>query len=122
MKPDLLTILSNSNKDIDHEKLVEYLNGGLSNTERNELEQLMAGSELMDDAMEGLEQVKDKKDIQEHIRQINEDLKKLVEKKKGRRQKRRIKEYPWIYLTLILVLFLCVVGYFLIRQYLHHNS
>jgi hypothetical protein len=122
MNPDLLNILSGNNKDIDSQKLVEYLNGKLSAEEKHEIEQLMAGSDFMNDAVEGLADVKDKKDIQAYIEQLNKELRDLVEKKKDRRVKRRLKEYPWIYLTVILVLFLCIIGYFVVRQFLHLHS
>ena len=118
MNPDLLNILSDNNKDIDNQKLVEYLSGRLSGADKHEIEQLMADSDFMNDAMEGLEHIKDKKDIQPYIDQLNKTLQGLLEKKKIRREKRRLKEYPWIYFTLVLVILLCIVGYFVIRQFL----
>ncbi len=122
MNQDLLNILSDNNKDIDNQKLVEYLSGKLSGEEKNEIEQAMADSDFMKDAMEGLQNIKDKKDIQPYIEQLNKNLQTLLEKKKSRRQKRHIKEYPWIYFTIILVLLVCIIGYFLVRQFLRGHS
>ena len=119
MNEDLLNILSNANKDIDNQKLVDYLDGKLSEEEKHEVEAMMSDSNFMNDAMEGLEKIKDKKNIQVYIEQLNKDLQKQLEKKKKRLQKRRLKEYPWIYLAIILILLLCIVGYFVIRQYYH---
>jgi len=30
----------------------------------------------------------------------------------------RLKEYPWIYFTVVLILILCIIGYFVLRQFL----
>ena len=60
MSKDLLNILANSNKDIDNQKLMDYLSGKLSQQEQHEIEKEMAGNELVNDAVEGLENAKDK--------------------------------------------------------------
>ncbi len=41
MNQDLLNILANSNKDIDNQKLMDYLNGKLSDDEKHELEKVL---------------------------------------------------------------------------------
>ena len=118
MNNDLLNILSNSNKDIDNQKLMDYINGKLSELEKNEVEQQMVDNNFVNDAIEGLKDIRDKKDIQSYIDQLNNSLQKQVERKKERREKRRLKEYPWIYFAIILILLLCVVGYLVIKQYI----
>ena len=42
MSSDLLNILSNSNKDIDNQKLMDYISGKLSGKEKHEVEQWMS--------------------------------------------------------------------------------
>jgi anti-sigma factor RsiW len=54
MSDDLLNILSNSNKDIDNQKLMDYLSDKLSAEEKHEVEKTLVDSELMNDAVEGL--------------------------------------------------------------------
>jgi hypothetical protein len=122
MKEDLLNILSGENKDIDNQKLVEYLSGKLAAEEKHSVEQQMADNDFMNDAIEGLQRIKDKKDIQPYVEQLNKKLQQLLEKNKQRRQKRRIREYPWIYFTIILILVICIIGYFVIRQFLHIHA
>lgn len=61
MNHDLLNILSNSNKDIDNQKLMDYLAGKLSEAEKHEVERWMADNDFADEAMEGLEQFSNKK-------------------------------------------------------------
>ena len=60
MDEDLLNILSNSNKDIDNQKLMDYLSGKLSEGEKHEIEKEMMDSEMMNDVLEGLEKFKNK--------------------------------------------------------------
>ncbi|WP_315817408.1 hypothetical protein [Paraflavitalea speifideaquila] len=55
MNHDLLNILSNSNKDIDNQKLMDYLAGKLSEKDKNEVERWMADNDFANEAMEGLQ-------------------------------------------------------------------
>ena len=75
MSNDLLNILSNSNKDIDNQKLMDYISGKLSQQEQHELEKEMADNELMNDAVEGLKSIKDQQSIQSYVEQLNKNLK-----------------------------------------------
>src|SRR6266566_7047799 len=115
MNKDLLNILKNSNKDIDNQKLMDYLSGKLSEQEKHEVEKLVADSEFMNDAMEGLEKIQDKNKLQAYVEQLNKDLQNQLKKKKIRREKRRLKEYPWVYVAIILILLFCIIAYAIIR-------
>jgi hypothetical protein len=115
MPDDLLNILSDSNKDIDNQRLMDYLSGKLSGKEQHEIERSMADNEFVNDAIEGLQDFRDKKDVQAYVDQLNAALKKNLEHKKLRREKRRIKENPWILLSILLILILCVTAYFIVH-------
>jgi hypothetical protein len=117
MSKDLLNILSNSNKDIDNQQLMDYLAGKLSAADAHEVEKLMAENDFMNDAMEGLGTIENKKDINVYVEQINRDLKNKVEKKLLRREKRKLKEYPWVYLAIITVLALLLLVYYVLSKY-----
>jgi len=119
MNKDLLNILSNSNKDIDNQLLMDYLNGKLSGEEKQAVEQLMADNDFMNDALEGLQHFDNKKDLDSYVGQLNATLQKNLQKKKLRREKRRLKEYPWTYLAILLILALCVAAYFIISKAVH---
>lgn len=116
MNKDLLNILANSNKDIDNQQLMDYLSGKLSGEALHELERSMAGDDFLNDAIEGLQQVANKKDMQSYVDELNAAMQKNLEKKKKRRLRRRFKEEPWTYLAIILVIVLCILGYIVIRQ------
>jgi len=116
MNKDLLNILSNSNKDIDNQQLMDYLSGKLSGEELHAVERSMAENDFMNDAVEGLERISNKKDVQVYVDELNAAMRKSLEKKKLRRQKRRLKEESWSYLAVILILALCVLAYVVIRH------
>jgi anti-sigma factor RsiW len=121
MNKDLLNILANSNKDIDNQELMDYLSGKLSGEALHELEQSMAGDEFLNDAVEGLQQVKNPRNMQAYVEQLNAAMQKSLEKKKTRRSRlrSRLKDEPWTYLAIIIVVALCIVAYVVIRQILH---
>jgi hypothetical protein len=118
MKENLKDILSNSNKDIDNQKLMDYLSGKLSGEELHEMEKAMTDSEFMSDAVEGLESFKEKKDINLFVEQLNRDLQKNLDKKKSRKKKRMLKDNPWILTAIAVVLLLIVIAFFVIKRYL----
>jgi anti-sigma factor RsiW len=119
MNNDLLNILSNSNKDIDNQLLMDYLAGKLSADQKHEVEKLMADNNFMSDALEGLEQVEDKKNIEVYVDQLNRDLRKRTNKKTQARQKRRFKDQPWIYAAAIIILMLLIMAWIVVHRLQH---
>jgi len=118
MNNDLLNILTDDNNDFDNQKLLDYLNGKLSGDEKHEVEKWMADNNIADDAVEGLQNIKDKKNLPLYIEQLNNNLQIQLEKKKEHRIKMKIKEYPWIYFAVALILLLCIVGFIILRMLL----
>lgn len=118
MDDKLFNILANSNKDIDNNKLMEYLSGKLSAEEKHELEKQMADSEFVNDAVEGLEEVEHKKELNIVVDQLNTDLQKHLNKRKRRKEKRALKDQPWVYLAIVLLLALFVISFIVIKKYL----
>ena len=114
---ELLNILSNSNKDIDNQKLMDYLSGKLSGDEKHELEKQMADSELVNDAVEGLEQFKDTQRISAVVSQVNTALHSQFEKKKIYRRKRYVNSQQWFYLAIILILSLVIICFVIIKSF-----
>lgn len=116
MSSDLLNILSNSNKDIDNQKLMDYISGRLSGKDKHEVEQWMIDNNFENEALEGLQSVKDKKDLEAYVNQLNKELNQYLQQKKQRRDRRKIKEIPWTYLAIVLVLLLMIIAYFVIQK------
>ncbi len=122
MNDNLLNILSNSNKDIDNQKLMDYLSDKLSDEEKHTIEEAMIDSEMINDAMEGLDGFKNKKEVYALVEQLNTNLKKQLEKKKSKKLKRKIKDLPWLYLTIILILIIILIGFLVIKKSLDNEK
>lgn len=116
MADNLKDILSNLSTDIDQETLLLYLQGKLSPEKKHEVEKMLLDSEFADDAMEGLETIKDKQQISFMVDALNRDLKKRTEKKKQRKEKMKLKDQPWIYIAILILLLLIVLSYFVIHN------
>jgi hypothetical protein len=122
MRDELLNILANSNKDIDNQKLMDYLTGKLSVGEKHEFEKNMADSEILNDIVEGLENFRNKKDVSMLVEQLNTNLKKQLDKKKAKKLKRKIKDLPWLYLSIVLILLLIVISFIVIKKHLENDK
>lgn len=119
---DLKDILSESNKDIDNQKIMDYLSDKLSGLDKYNVEKEMADSEFINDAVEGLENLKNKKDINVFVDQLNNDLHKQLNKKRERKLKRRLKDTPWIYVAIILIIFLIIISFIVIKKHLDTDT
>lgn len=116
MSQDLLNLLSNSNKDIDNQLLMDYVAGKLSDSKKHEVEKLMAESGFINDAMEGLENTTDPKDLSLTIDQLNRDLHKKLSQRKTSRYRRSFKDSSWTYLAIILIVAMAVIAYLIIHK------
>lgn len=116
MSDDLKDILNNSNKDIDNQKLMDYLSQQLSKQDTHDLEKMMAEDEFINDAVEGLEQFNNVKKLPLSVEQLNRDLQKQIAKKKARREKRKLQDQPWVYFAIILLLILTIACYIIIKK------
>ena len=121
MSNNLKDILSHLSTEVDQETLLKYLEGRLSDEQRHELEKKMLTSEFSDDAMEGLQEIKNKAKISSLVEQLNRDLHKKLEKRKKRREKIRFKDQPWLYIAIFIVLLLIVLSYVVIHRMLQQQ-
>jgi hypothetical protein len=114
----LKDILSHLSTEVDQETLLKYLEGRLSDEQKHELEKRMLDSEFTNDAVEGLQQIKDKRDISSLVDQLNRDLHKKLDKKKKRREKLKFKDQPWLYIAIVIILLLIVLSYIVVSRML----
>ena len=118
MPGKLKDILSNLSTEVDQETLLKYLEGRLTDEQKHELEKKMLSSDFNDDAMEGLQSIKDKARILSVVEQLNRDLHNKLERKKLRREKFRFKDQPWLYIAIVIILLLIVLSYIVIHRML----
>ncbi|GAC1449222.1 MAG: hypothetical protein NVSMB7_11190 [Chitinophagaceae bacterium] len=69
--------------------------------------------------MEGLENVKDKQNINVFVEQINQRLHKKLLQKKTKEQKRKLLQQRWVYAAVILILALVIATWLMIIKYQH---
>jgi hypothetical protein len=116
MNNDLLNILSNSNKDIDNQKLMDYLSGKLSDQEKHEVEKWMVDNEFENEALEGLQELAGKKNLEGYVDQLNKELRHYIRDKKDRREKRKINNSFWIYTAIVFILLVIILAYMVISR------
>ena len=109
-------ILSNLSTEVDQETLLLYLQGKLSEEKKHEVEKQLLQGDFEEDAMDGLQEFKDKEQLQYMVEMLNRDLKKKTTKKKLRREKLNIKYQPWIYISILILLLLIAICYVYIRR------
>lgn len=118
MQDNYKDILSHLSKEIDQETLLLYLQGKLTDDKKHEVEKKLLENEFADEALEGLQQFKDKQQLSYTVEILNRDLKKKLERKKKRRQKLQLKDQPWIYFAILILILLIVISYIVIRKLL----
>lgn len=116
MSGNLLDILSDSNKDIDNQKLMDYISGRLSAAGRHEVESWMIDNPFFNDSVEGLQEAGDEKRVQSSVDHINRQLLKYLEQRKRRKEKRKLPSNPWSYVAVIVILLLAVLLYMVISK------
>lgn len=116
MSENLKDILSNLSTEIDQETLLLYLQNKLPEDKKHEVEKQLMQDEFDEEAMEGLQDFRDKEQLQYMVEMLNRDLKKKTEKKKKRRDKLTISFQPWTYVAILILLLLIVLCYIVIQR------
>jgi ABC-type bacteriocin/lantibiotic exporter with double-glycine peptidase domain len=106
--------LNNTYQNND-EQLIKYLEGKLSGEELYEFEKQMSDSSMLDDAVEGLNNIKNKHKIDNYVNDLNKHLHEYISTKKKRRLKNKLELNDWTLLSIFLVITLCVVAYCVIK-------
>ena len=116
MQDKLKDILSHLSTEIDQETLLLYLQDKLSDEKKHEVEALLADNDFASDALDGLQEFGDKKQIAYMVEMLNRDLKKKVEKKRVRREKMKLPDQTWLYISVLIFLLLVVLCFMVIRR------
>jgi hypothetical protein len=116
MNGNLKDILSNLNPEVDQEMLLQYLQGKLSAQEQHDLEKQMMGDDFDSDALEGLQEFQNKKNLSALVDQLNTDLKKRTEKKKRFREKLKLNLDSNLIVAIVIILLLIILSYFILHK------
>jgi hypothetical protein len=109
----MINIKNISNDDL----LKKYAAGKLPLEQEHAIEEAMLDSNFLNDAVEGLQQINNQEKIEKYVTELNVQLQQQTKKVKKRRLKKVIKNLDAIELTVIIVVVLCLLGYFVIRLY-----
>ena len=113
MKNDYKNILNNLNKEIEPEKLLEYLDNHMTQQEKNEFEKSLIDDEFAGDAAEGLDQIKDKASISALVEKMNRNLNSELKRKNKNKQ---IQLSPTIYFAILLIFLIAIITYVVIKR------
>lgn len=116
MHEDLLNILSESNKDIDNQKLMDYVSGKLSAEQKHEVEKWMIDNPFFNEAVEGLQQAGSEKQVRASVDHLNRQLRKYLQQRKRKREKRLLQASTWTYVAVLFILALAVIVFFVIKM------
>ena len=114
MPDNLKDILANLSTDIDQETLLLYLQDKLSPEKKHEIEKKLMENEFADDALEGLQQFRNKESLNTVVNQLNHDLSLKLRKKRKKKTGIHLKEYSWLYLAVVIIIILLVISYFVV--------
>jgi hypothetical protein len=115
MSENLKDILSHLNPEIDQQTLLQYLEGQLSAGKQHELEKQLLESDFEQEALEGLEQFRNKQDLSHLVTQLNQDLRRKTDKRLAMRNKRKLRTDNSIWIAVVLVLLLVTLAYYVIH-------
>jgi ATP-dependent Zn protease len=116
---DWKDILSGKEEQANEDELMKYLEGNLSEEEKYAFEKKTADSEFTNDAVEGLNQFKSKQQLNAYVEQLNKNLHNQLAQKKKRKDKRKLKDNPWIIVAVLLILALAIIAFILVNM---HND
>lgn len=113
---DWKNILPGKEGHAKDDELIKYLEGKLSDEDKNAFEQKTADSDFVNDAIEGLSHFDSKQRLKEHVEQLNKTLHTHLVQRKKRRNKLKLKENPWILVGVLLILAFAIIAYVVIRM------
>ncbi|MGB4773429.1 MAG: hypothetical protein WBP58_18335 [Chitinophagaceae bacterium] len=109
-------IMHSSSGHVDEQKLMDYLEGKLSKEQVYEVEQMMTESGFLNDAMEGLSEMKDKQRIATILHELNSKLQVKTQKQKRKYQPLFPNQQTLTLVVLITILLLVTLGFVIFKM------
>ena len=95
---------------------MDYLSQQLNAEDNHAIETKMADDEFTNDAIEGLQEIKKKKDLPLYVHQLNKDFQEQLLKGKKRKEKHSIKHQAYTYFAVLLIILLLIICINLLRK------
>ena len=99
--------------------LDKHLRAILPDKELNQFREQLP-EEFISDASEGLDRLKDIKQLETVLQQINQHMHQQLSHKKARLKRRVVGDLTWNYWAILIIFILIFVGFFVIRMLLKH--
>ena len=115
-------ILPDNNEQLSNEDLLKYLDSNTSEEEKYAIEKKFSDTSFESDAIDGLQQIKNQERLKNHVSQLNLKLQQQLISKKHRKEKRKIKNFQWIILTIVILLLLCLISLAIISMHNKNRS
>ena len=114
---DLKDILSTNDENPRNDELINYVEDNLTEEEKYLLEKKAMDSEFVNDALEGLQSLRDKRQLDEYVQQLNKGLQQQLASKRDRKNKRMPTQNLLIIIAILILLAICIFGFLFIYFY-----
>jgi hypothetical protein len=115
--------MSEEINDMSHSRfpdsLDDHLRSMMSGNEINRFREQVP-AEFLSDASEGLSQIKDTKQLESVLRNLNQQMHRQLVHKKVRKREKPFGDLSWSYWAIVVILLLSIVGYVIVRMLTHH--
>jgi len=108
-------ILKNDD-NLSEEQLKKYLSGEATVEESHAVERVMADSEFINDAVEGLQAFSSENKMHEYVGLLNKNLNHHLLERKLKKEKRKIRDLSWSIIAVITILLLCILCFIIIKM------
>ncbi len=110
-------ILNTEEEVPGNDDLLRYIANDLTPAEQHALEKKSIDSNFVNDAMEGLAEFSDTKNVNTYISQLNKNLHQQLAGKKNRKPKKQVSQQLWSIVAALALLAICVFGYLFIHLF-----
>jgi hypothetical protein len=102
---------------VDPKKMLDYLDGKLSEEDKRVVELQLAESDFEADAMEGLSQIGNKARIGGIVTELNEKLHRRTRQRRKRLFRNGMTFPLWLAYATIIIIMLVVIGFIILRRF-----
>jgi len=114
---DWRDILSDEEEQLNQDELMNYLDGNLSEQEKHAFKKKTANSPFVNDAVEGLQEFKNKQELEKHVNDLNTKLKQQLKSRQHHKLRPKLTSNTWLIIATLIILAICVICYFIIHLY-----
>lgn len=107
---DDLNNIWNSDDELNEDELMQYIKGTASDEDSHAIEEHMADSPFVNDAVEGLQNITNREKLDSYVNDLNNSLRKQLQAGKQKQSKRQIRHLDWIIMSVAIILALCIIA------------